>query len=312
MTARNLTVIIALAVSSWAFISPLCAQSLIDQQRIKSAETMIYSGRCAEAVGVLRPMFDRNPGDERTATALKNAYVCTKDYDSALAVFEQLLARTGDQARKAGIKLEVAGIYFRQGNLEEGKKQIAIAVDWMPYDIQTYEHASDIFMTNGYYADAVKFLQESRVKVNDPRQFARKLAQLYEVMRNYGDAAREYFAMVQADSTQDVYVAGRISSLIKLDAQEDYDTGLQKALAEIVKANPNHKEAQRFYGDYLVAQGDYDQAFLRFRIVDSLEDGRGRNLLYLAKLAADNGAAAMVDKVCSQIATLPNTPYVIQ
>lgn len=302
-----------LAASWLCTMTPLVqAQTAIDMQRVKNAETMTFAGRCVEAIVQVRDLYYKYPRNEQIATALKNAYICSKDYDSALAVLQRLVVNSGEQFQKVSFQLDVAGIYFRQGNLAEGKKQVDLAIGWLPYDVSSYERAADAFMMNGYYADAVKFLQESRGKLNQPTVFSRKLAQLYEIMRSYGEAAREYFVMVQGDSAQEVYVTGRISNLIKLDAQEEFDTGLGKVLADIVKANPTRKEAHRFYGDYLIAQGEYDKALGRFRLVDSLENGLGKNLLYFARSARDNGAYEMVEKACTQIAAQPNSPFLIQ
>lgn len=311
MSIRKFSSIIITASLLMAVTPFLHAQSQLDMQRAKNAETMIFAGRCTDAVAQLRPLYDRFPNDERICTALKNAYVCTKDFDSALVILQRRMA-TSQQFQKSAIQLDIAGIYLRQGNLEEGRRQIENAINLMPNDAQIYENAADVWMTNGYYADAVKFLQESRSKINQPQQFTRKLAQLYEIMRNYGDAAREYFAMAQLDTTQDIYVTGRIANLIKLDAQEEFDTGLEKALSEIVKNNPRHKDAHRYYGDYLIAQGEYDKALDRFRLVDSLDNGSGKNLLLFARVARDNGAHEMVDKACAQIAALPKTPLLVQ
>ena len=311
MSAGKLPFAIILASLLLAMTPLVHSQSQLEMQRLRNTETLTYAGRCADALALLRPLYDKYPNNEQIATALKNAYVCSKDYDSALVVLQRL-SNSSQQFQKAGIQLEIGGIYLRQGNIEDGKKQIDLAITWMPNDVSVYEHAADVFMTNGYYADAVKFLQESRLKINQPKQFARKLAQLYEIMRNYGDAAREYFAMVQADTSQDIYVTGRVSNLIRLDSQEDFDTGLANALADIVKANPGHKDAQHYYGDYLIAQGEYNKALERFRIVDSLENGLGKNLLYFARIARDNGAYEMVDQACTQIAALPKTPLLVQ
>lgn len=302
-----------LAASWLAAMAPLVqAQTQLDMQRVRNAETMTYAGRCVEAITAVRDLYEQYPRNEQIATALKNAYVCSKDYDSALAVLQRLVDNSREEFQKVTFQLDIAGIYFRQGNLAEGRKQVDLAISLLPYDVSSYERAADAYMMNGYYADAVKFLQESRVKLNQPTIFSRKLAQLYEIMRSYGEAAREYFVMIQADTTQEIYVTGRMSNLIKLDAGEEYDTGLEKTLAEIVKANPNRVEAHRFYGDYLIAQGQYEKALDRFRLVDSLENGSGKNLLYFARVARDNGAYAMVDKACNQIAALKVTPFLVQ
>lgn len=312
MNFKNLGYIILAASWLCALTPHVQAQTAIDMQRVKNAETMTFAGRCVEAIVQVRELYDKYPRNEQIATALKNAYVCSKDYDSALAVLQRLVSTSGEQFQKVSYQLDIAGIYFRQGNVVEGRKQIDSAISLLPYDVSSYERAADAFMMNGYYADAVKFLQESRARLNQPSVFSRKLAQLYEIMRSYGEAAREYFVMVEGDSTQEIYVTGRISNLIKLDAQEEFDTGLEKALAEIVKSNPNRKEAHRFDGDYLIAQGEYEKALERFRLVDSLENGLGKNLLYFARTARDNGAYEMVEEACAQIAAQPKSPFVIQ
>ena len=211
-----------LAASWLAAMTPLVqAQTQLDMQRVRNAETMTYAGRCVEAITAVRDLYEQYPRNEQIATALKNAYVCSKDYDSALAVLQRLVDNSGEEFQKVTFQLDIAGIYFRQGNLAEGRKQVDLAISLLPYDVSSYERAADAYMMNGYYADAVKFLQESRVKLNQPTIFSRKLAQLYEIMRSYGEAAREYFVMIQADTTQEIYVTGRMANLIKLDAGEE-------------------------------------------------------------------------------------------
>lgn len=305
LTIFTASMLIALAPSGYS-------QTQLELQIIRNAETMTYAGRCVEAINSLRALYQKYPGSDRVALALKNAFVCSKDYDSAKAVLQQQIQRVVDPVQKASYQIEMAGIEIKTGDLEGGKKMIQDAVKLAPYDGPLYENAADVFMSNGYYTDAIKFLEESREKANQPSAFARKLAQLYEIIRNYGDAAREYFTMSQADSASEVYVIGRISNLIKLDAQEEFDTGLKKALSELIRSNPRSLSAQRYYGDYLVAQGNYKEALERFRMVDSLENGKGRNLLYFARTAQANGAHDMVEKACSQIVAIPDSPIAVQ
>ncbi len=291
---------------------PALAQSGMESQRLKNADILIYSGRCADALAQLRPLYDASPLNDKIALSLKNAYVCLKDYDSARVVLERLIARTGDPSQQMNYQLEMAGLLFRMGEKERGEKLIRETAALEPFNLQFGEQAADVYLMHGYYADAVKFLVEQRQQIGAPGAFARKLAQVYEILRNYGDAAREYFAVVQRDTAQEIAIAGKISSLIKLDAQEEFDTGLGKALGEIVAANPRSKEAQRFYGDYLVAQGDMTGAFERFRMVDSLAAGKGRFLLYFARAARENGVKEMVHEACAAIQAIGDSPYLVQ
>lgn len=302
--------LLILAVGAAA--SKAAAQSPGETQRIKNAETLIYSGRCGDAVVQLRPLYDAEPQNERVALSLKNAYVCLKEYDSARVILERLIARAPFLTQEIGYRLELSAVYFRAGDEAHGRQTVDEAVTLGEGNLQYYEQAADVFIGSGYYADGVKFLQESRRKLGQPRAFARKLAQVYEILRNYGDAAREYFAVVQQDTAQEVMVSGKVAALIKLDAQEEFDTGLGEALAEILASNPRNAEAQRYYGDYLVAQGDFAAAFDRFRMVDSLAQGKGRYLLYFARAARDNGVHEMVHRACALIETIPNSPYLVQ
>ncbi|MCX6831814.1 MAG: tetratricopeptide repeat protein [candidate division Zixibacteria bacterium] len=179
-----------------------------------------------------------------------------------------------------------------------------------PNNPQTYEQASNIYTGNGYYADAVKLLQDGRKKFGSPVLFAIQLGQLYEILRNYGDAAREYFELLANDTTSEVFVTGKMSELIRLDSDEGFETGLKDALTEIAKQNPKNSDAHRFFGDLLMSQGKLDEAFQRFRLVDSLSNGEGKNILYFAAVARDNGNHGVVEKACDYLITrYPQSPF---
>ncbi len=282
----------------------------VNENLIRSGEQMLYAGRCADAINVLREQYDANPDNDRITVSLKNAYICNKDFDSARVLLERFWARSKDPGQRTALKLEIAGLQFRLGLEDEGRRQLAQVVAADRENLRTYEMAADVLMTNGFYGDAVKFLQESRTNLRQPRAFSRKLAQLYEVLRNYGDAAREYLGEIQADSTQEVFISGRMANLIRLDVQEDYDTGLGKALAEMARLSASSPDAQRFYGDYLVAQGQLEPAFQRFRAADSLANAQGRLLLHFARAARDRGDEAMIHRACAAIPSA--SPHYVQ
>jgi TolA-binding protein len=169
-----------------------------------------------------------------------------------------------------------------------------------------------VYAGNGYYTDAVRLLQEGRKKFGNPVLFAKQLGQLFGVMRNYGDAAREYFELLAHDTTSEVFVTGRMNELIRLDSDEGFETGLKDALTQIAKENPKNSDAHRFFGDLLMSQGKLDEAFQRFRLVDSLSNSDGKNILYFAALARDNGNHGVVEKACDYlIKRYPRSQFLI-
>lgn len=288
----------------------LVAQTPPEMQVLKSVETMIYSGRCDEAIPTLKQLSISYPQSIPVKVALKNALICNKDYDSALVLLDRLIGLAGEPGLRFGYYLDVAGIWLRKGDTKKAEQQLQTAMAVDPDNPQTYEQAASMYLSSGYYADAVKLLLEGRKKFGNALLYSRNLGQVYEVMRNYGDAAREYFQLLAQDTTTEVMVSGNFARLIKQDSDENFDSGLRNALIEIVKQNPTNKYAYKYYGDFLISQGKLEEAFLRFRIVDSLEAGNGKEILYFAKVAHDNGDQAMVEKSCNfLIARYPQSPF---
>ena len=290
----------AFLLAAWR---PSVAQTPQDLQRLKAMETMIYAGRCAEPVDQLREMAKKYPRSIQVYTLLKNALVCNKELDSALLVLDYLTKISPEPMLRFTYCLDIAGVYLKKGETEKAGQQLQTALALAPNNPQTYEQASNIYAGNGYYPDAVKLLQDGRKKFGSPVLFANQLGQLYEILRNYGDAAREYFELLAHDTTSEVFVTGKMSELIRLDSDEGFETGLKDALTEIARQNPKNSDAQRFFGDLLMSQGKLDEAFQRFRLVDSLSNGEGKNILYFAAVARNNGNHGVVEKACDYLIT---------
>ncbi len=310
MTVTKLLYILLAGVLLLGASYPALAQSLQELQQLKGIETMINTGRCQDAVTVLRDMAARYPKNIQVNVDFKNALICDKELDSALIILNHLLEITPDPGLRYAHKLDIANVYFKKGDAKAAQSQIQGALAPESAHPQAYEQAANIYTANGYYPDAVKLLQDARKNFDDPVMFARQLGQLFEVMRNYGDAAREYFGLLVRDTTSEVFVTGKMNQLIKLDSDEGFDTGLKEALAEIIKQNAKNKYAQRYFGDLLMAQGKLEDAFLRFRLVDSLGNEKGKEILYFATVARENGDHAAVEMACNYLITrYPDSPF---
>lgn len=288
------------------------AQTQMELGRLSTGEALTYSGKCEDAVKLLRPLYEKYPTNSRIINSLKNAYVCAKQADSAIAILERQVDITVIPLQKQDLYLEIAGIRLRQGEKESAERLLSRALQIAPEEMRTFEKIANTYMSGGYYSDAVRFLQQTRESRNDPYLFNRKLAQLFEIMRNYGDAASEYYRLALVDSSQARYVEGRINHLIRLDADEEFDTGLGESLGQLVTEYPDEVLALRVYGTYLVAQGRLEEAYERFITVDSLGSGDGADLLRFAEMARDRGNHELVEKACTRIELLPQSPYVTQ
>jgi tetratricopeptide (TPR) repeat protein len=306
---RNISVIVAATFLLVAWQSSV-AQTPAELQRLKALESMVYIGNCAQALEQLREMTQKYPQSIQIHVLLKNALVCNKELDSAILVLKYLTRISPDPALRLTYSLDIAGVYLKKGETDKAGKQLQEALALAPDNPQTYEQAANIYTGNGYYPDAVKLLQDGRKKFGNTILFARQLGQLYEIMRNYGDAAQEYFELLARDTTSEVFVTGKMSELIKLDSDEGFETGLKDVLTEIARRNPKNSDAQRYFGNLLMSQGRLDEAFQRFRLVDSLSNGDGKNILYFAVMARDNGNHRVVEQACEYlIARYPQSQF---
>lgn len=288
------------------------AQSQLEMGQLATAESYVFSGRCDRAIVILRPLYERYPGNIRILSTLRNAYQCDRQTDSALALIEREVAMSVSPRQKVQLLLESAGIHLREGRKEKAEPLIVEALSHSQAEPRIYEQVADTYMQGGYYSDAINFLKDSRTQLGDSGLFHERLAQLYEILRNYGDAAREYFAMQVADTSRELFALGKINGLVKLDAEEDFDTGLPKALAEMVQKHPHSALANKVYAFYLVSQGKLDDAFARYLLLDSLDRNSGRNLLEFARLARNEGLHTLVEKACTELERRRESPYLTQ
>jgi tetratricopeptide (TPR) repeat protein len=276
----------------------LLASSLTPQQvqRLRGARELLTRGECDDAVILLDQLLREKPGNADLLLTLRDAHICQEEFDRAHEVVDQLINVAPNQSLQTHYMIAKAEVYLKQGAKDSADQTVAQAIQILPDDPQSYERAARTYMTNGYYNDAAQIFLQGRRRLKDNTWFASDLGRLYEITRDYGDAAEEYFRLVLADSSQIGTISIRIQNLIANHAGETFDTGLEAELARISREYPQNPHAQRFYGDYLVANGDYSQALDYYLLADSLSDDSGEDLLSFCRVAAEIGATDIVKR----------------
>ncbi|MCK4858158.1 MAG: tetratricopeptide repeat protein [candidate division Zixibacteria bacterium] len=263
-------------------------------EQIKEAEQLSAQGKCKQAFHILTKLDTLEPGNVQVRFALLNAYVCAKDFAAALEIINGLIDQETNPARHLALLIEKGRILLRQGEKEAAEMSFRAAMKLERKTPESYRKVANAFVSAGYYTDAARLYLEGREELNNPTLFAAELGHLYEVMRNYGEAVREYFLLLVADSTQVRYVGDRISALNARVVEERFDTGLETALTGLIKDFPQNKYAHKYYADFLVSAGRLEEAFQRYLLVDNLEQGDGVEILYFCKLAGEHGDYRLV------------------
>lgn len=306
---RTLTLLLSFFMMlSWT----LAAQQAEINDLLKAADELTRNGKCDDAFRLLNSASAREPNNPLIAVARLRAHICDGDYEAAHSLVDQLIESEGAPEGQQVLLKEKAQIYLKQGLKDSAEAIYQRAIGLNPRRPNSYHEVARSYMMNGYYNDAVRVYQQGRKRLGDERMFATDIGRLYEVMRDYGDAAREYFRLIAGDTAQAKLVNSRMSNLIRVATDEEFETGLNDALAELTERYPDNIFAHKFYGDYLLAVNRFDEAFARYRLLDSLSNGQGSNLVAFCKLTADQGNYEMVEKACEYLKRMyPDSPSII-
>jgi tetratricopeptide (TPR) repeat protein len=279
---------------------------------IKATDKLVRDGECDRAIKILTKVGDTYSGNADYQLSLERAYLCAAEYDSAHAIVLKLIAGEPSPAGRQNFLVEQGQIYLKEGKKDSAEASFQQAIDLAPDNARSYQTVARGYMASGYYNDAVRIYLQGRSKLKNYLGFAADLGRLYEVMRNYGDAAREYFQLVAADTSQARLVDSRMDNLIDMASGEKFDTGLEKALSEIVQDHPKNMYAYKYYAQYLIAAGRLDEAFASYCVVDSLSDGQGSQIVYFCRLASEQGNYKMIERAYEYLKTMyPDSPNII-
>lgn len=294
----------SLWVSAFAGITPR------QQVDLQTARQLIIAGECDAALKKLDLIAAQNPNESQVLLLLKDAYICTQQYDKAQQILDDLIKSATQPAIKAEYVVANAELQLKQSNKPAGDSIMQRAIAIAPQDSRVYQYVAQAYMTSGYYNDAVTTYLTGRKNLKDDYWFARELGRLYEIMRSYGDAAREYFRAVEGDTTQAAYVVGRMNSMISEHASEDYDTGLDAELQELAKKHPTNKYAHKFYADFLLSAGRYQDALRQYILTDSLGYANGAELVHFCSMAGEAGDAEAVLQARNELKRrYPDSPH---
>ncbi|MFH2054897.1 MAG: tetratricopeptide repeat protein [bacterium] len=305
---RGLSFLISLLLLWGSAEAALTAKQQVD---LRGVQELILQGECDAAFTKLAMLRQQAPTAAEIKLALRDVFVCKQQYDSAQIILDELIATASQPLIKAEYIVATADLHLKQGDKLAGDSIMQSAIAIAPTNDKVYQLVAQTYMTDGYYNDAVATYLEARRALNDDFWFARELGRLYEVMRDYGDAAREYFRAVVGDTLQARYVVDRVASMVAEHAAEDFDTGLGEELRKIAEEYPGNNYAQKFYADFLMTEGRHQEALRCFIVSDSLGKEEGSQLVHFCLVASEAGDAQAVALARQELRKrYPDSPHI--
>jgi tetratricopeptide (TPR) repeat protein len=244
---------------------------------LEVVDRLISAGRAEEALKLLEELRKIHGDDPPLVDLMKRAYMSTKSYDQVEKLIRNDLAKNPRSWRPY---CELADLQLKTQKEQEARQDLKKALELAPNEKTAYLEVALVYLRNGLTSDAMDTYKLARLRLNDPRIFSLDLAGLYEALADYKQAVEEYFLYMGNDSTKFDQIEDRVNLLIQTESNLD---GIQLALEERIKNNPQDKYSQKLYGDLLFTRGNPELAFETYKTVDLLFGGKGQFILSFAQ-----------------------------
>jgi len=251
-------------------------QPIADSNEMDKAERLMRLGDYARAADLLEAALEKSPPTPALLNMLTTCYEQSKNY-SKLILFLQRRAQSQPPSfplyRDIGRAYilsgfpDSAGLYFR--------KAIAISDD--DNKERAYSTIADLYHKFGHYKTEQDLIDSGRASTGDPHFLADKMGDVLAAQREFGAAAEEYLVYMEKDSIAAKIGEEQLISLMRYP--ESVDT-VMAVLAGQIAARKENKRLQNIYGQLLMEQDKFDDAFTYFVGRDSLESESGVEILY--------------------------------
>lgn len=267
------------------------------------AESYLRAAQYDRAIALFEDLLARSPGNSFVADRLREAYEAVKRYDDAIALLDARLA--GPESRTV-LLAERARLTWLKGDEAGAHADWDRALAAEPGQPGAFLAVYRSLLQVRLFDRAIEVLESGRTSLGNPELFRTDLAQLYGLAGRYGDAMAEYLSLLDQGDHQLAFVRNRLQTL--LEQPEAIDAAISAA-ERSVRAKPLGR-ANRELLAWLYLEADrFGDALDAFRALDRLERQEGVMLQAFALQAMDSGAfGAALDAFGEVIQRYPDAP----
>jgi tetratricopeptide (TPR) repeat protein len=240
---------------------------------------LFRQGDYADAVAHLRVAYERNP-EPRVSAALLDALIRAEDWDGALALAEEQIARPEAPARAIGWAYK-AGVHRARGEPPQSVEAYRKAMEEQPDRVAYALAAADLLIDLGEHDDARQILDQAAQKAPDHRVLRFKRGYLAQLMGEADTATRLYRGLL-ADFPDWALVMVNLSELLG-EAEESRSEAVELA-SRAAELTPRWQVAQWNLAQRAMEAGERDRARQAARQVLDLSPGHADARALLAEL----------------------------
>ena len=270
------------------------------REGIDRVQRLMQLGRYAQAADLLESMAAKWPDDISLKELLAVCYEQSKNYQKLILFYRQRLATESPGYllyRGAGEAYLMAGYpdsahtFFYQA-LSAGRTNER-AVGFI----------ADIYYRFGQYKPGLDFIDSARTLMRTPHLLADKRGDALAAQKRFGEAALEYLSFMEQDTLTAREGEDKLIALMRFP--ESADT-VMAVVSDRIKTRSDKGRLLSIYGQLLMEQKRFDDAFAFFRGRDSIDGNRGNNLIFFMQECNKRGQYAFTATAGAYI--LANSP----
>ncbi|MEM8558256.1 MAG: tetratricopeptide repeat protein [Bacteroidota bacterium] len=249
--------------------------------KFRLADQLLRAGQEDRAIALLEDLRADDPGSQAVFLKLKYAYVQTKRFEEAIQLVIDHIERVG---ATADLLAELGSLHYQMGDTATASVIWNRVLEDEPLEASTYRSVYTAQVRSRLYEDAAGVLEQGRVALDSPTLFRSELAQVYDLLADYPNVAREYLGIIAERPDRVAVVKSRFArSLDDPEAAAAYRAAIDAAIRE----DPLQLAFRDLSMWLALETSDYRAGFDASRAFDRLGAQDGNALLAFARSAQD-------------------------
>jgi len=242
---------------------------------LDQVDRLMRFGEFQRASDLMELIIEKNPGNVHLKNLLADCLEQAKNYEKLILFLKQRVA-----TEPPGYQLlrSLGRVYVLTGSPDSAQPLFLAAVKQNQTGHERgYSSIAEIYHKFGYYRLESEFIDSSRVFTGNATLLADRMGDALAAQKQFGAATLEYLTYMETDTLAVRTTTQKLEAMMTFP--ESADT-VMTILSERIKSQANNKHLLNTYGQLLMRQNRYDEAYTFFRGLDSLEAGIGGSVLY--------------------------------
>jgi len=296
----------AQSISTERVLTPVDRENAPERpQWLINADRLMQLGAYDQAAQFLEMQLDRDPDNPLIKSTLTRCYENGKDYPRLLLFLQR---RLQTEPENYILYRDYGRAYLLNGNPDSARVYFFKAAELCGGKVPALRSMVDTYFRFGENDLVVEFVDSVRVLYSSPDILADRLGDALANQGHFGRATTEYLTHMKRDSTAAREGESKIVSMIQFPGSVDT---VMAVLADKIRFETGNKRLFNIYGQILVEEEKFDQAFDFFKERDSIEEKSGINVIYFIRQCSRRGHNDQVVKACQYILDTYKEPGVV-